>query len=104
VTIWWPLWARASVSVSSPASRSPLGRRHYDLRHAAVSLWLNSGCPPPRSPAAPGTASPSCSRSTPHCIDGQATAANQRIAEALGTHDAEQDPGDEDDDDTKQAS
>jgi hypothetical protein len=39
-----------------------------------------------------------------HCIDGQATAANQRIAEALGTLDAEEDPGDEDDDDTEQAS
>jgi len=25
--------------------RSPLGRRPYDLRHAAVSLWLNSGVP-----------------------------------------------------------
>jgi len=24
---------------------SPLGRRPYDLRHAAVSLWLNSGVP-----------------------------------------------------------
>ncbi len=30
-----------------------------------------------------------------HCIDGQATAANQRIAEALDIQDAEQDPGDE---------
>ena len=39
-----------------------------------------------------------------HCIDGQATAANQRIADALGTGDAEQDPGDEDDEDTGQAS
>ena len=34
-----------------------------------------------------------------HCIDGQATAANQRIAEALGTQDTEQDPGDEGDGD-----
>ena len=25
--------------------RSPLGRRPYDLRYAAVSLWLNSGVP-----------------------------------------------------------
>ena len=30
-----------------------------------------------------------------HCISGQATAANQRIAEALGTPDAGEDPGDE---------
>jgi len=39
-----------------------------------------------------------------HCIDGQATAANQRIAEARGTSDAEEDPGDEDDGDIEQAS
>jgi hypothetical protein len=37
-------------------------------------------------------------------IDGQATAANQRIAEALGTPDAEEDPGDEGDGDMEQAS
>ena len=51
----------------------------------------------------PATASRSCSRSA-HCIDGQATAANQRIAEALGTPDAEEEPGDEDDDNMEQAS
>ena len=39
-----------------------------------------------------------------HCIDGQATAANQRIAEALGTRDTEQDLGDEGDGDMEQAS
>jgi hypothetical protein len=39
-----------------------------------------------------------------HCIDGQATAANQRIADALGIRDAEPDLDDEDDDDTEQAS
>jgi hypothetical protein len=38
-----------------------------------------------------------------HCIDGQATAANERIADALGIRDAEPDLGDEDDD-TEQAS
>ena len=37
-----------------------------------------------------------------HCIDGQATAANQRITEALGTQDDAEDPGDEDDADTEQ--
>jgi hypothetical protein len=38
-----------------------------------------------------------------HCVDGQATAANQRITEALGIQDTEPDAGDEDDD-TEQAS
>jgi len=39
-----------------------------------------------------------------HCIDGQATAANQGIAEARGTPEAGEDPGDEGDGDTAQAS
>jgi hypothetical protein len=39
-----------------------------------------------------------------HCIDGQATAANQRIAEALGSQDAEEDLGDDGDGDMEQAS
>ena len=39
-----------------------------------------------------------------HCIDGQAAAANQRIADPLGTQDTEQYPGDEGDGDTEQAS
>jgi hypothetical protein len=55
-------------------------------------------------PPAPGTASPCCSRSKPHCIDGQADAANKRITDALGIQDAEQDPGDEGDGDSEQAS
>jgi len=38
-----------------------------------------------------------------HCIDGQADAANERITDALGTQDTEQDPGDEGDGDSKQA-
>jgi hypothetical protein len=39
-----------------------------------------------------------------HCIDGQADAANQRIADALGTHDASPEPGEEGDHDGGQAS
>jgi integrase len=54
------VWTEARKQALTPAQgRSPLGRRPYDLRHAAVSLWLNSGGQPPRS-AAPGTASRSC--------------------------------------------
>ena len=45
--------------------QSPLAHRTYDLRHAAMSLWLNSGVLPPKSPTAPGTSPLSCSRSRP---------------------------------------
>ena len=39
-----------------------------------------------------------------HCIDRQADSANQRITDALGTKDAEPEPGDEEDGDSKKAS
>lgn len=55
-TGWGEVWQRARPLALSPAQQaSPLGRRPYDLRHAAVSLWLNAGVPasrsrPPRRP------------------------------------------------------
>src|SRR5690348_15652604 len=37
-------WRDARQPVlTSAQQRSPLARRPYDLRHAAVSLWLNAG-------------------------------------------------------------
>jgi integrase len=40
------VWAESRKTALTEAQcRSPLGRRPYDLRHAAVSLWLNSGVP-----------------------------------------------------------
>ena len=40
------VWNQARKTALTPAQyRSPRGRRPYDLRHAAVSLWLNSGVP-----------------------------------------------------------
>ena len=83
--------------------RSSLGRRPHDLRHAAVSLWLNSGGPATEVARRAGHGVAVLLKIYAHCIDGQATAANQRITEALGIQDTEPDPGDEDDDDTEQA-
>jgi hypothetical protein len=39
-----------------------------------------------------------------HCIDGQADAANNRITDALGTTEPQAGPGEEEDDDSEQAS
>ena len=99
------VWDQARREALTPAQyRSPLGRRPYDLRHAAVSLWLNSGVPATEVARRAGHGVAVLLKIYAHCIDGQATAANQRIADALGTQDAEQELGDEDDDDTEQAS
>jgi integrase len=84
--------------------RSPLGRRPYDLRHAAVSFWLNSGVPATEVARRAGHGVAVLLKIYAHCIDGQADAANQRITDALGTTGAETGPGDEEDDDSAQAS
>jgi integrase len=98
------VWDQARREALTPAQyRSPLGRRPYDLRHAAVSLWLNSGVPATEVARRAGHGVAVLLKIYAHCIDGQAAAANQRIAEALGIGDAEQDPG-EGDGDTEQAS
>ena len=60
------VWAEARTLALTPAQvASPLAGRPYDLRHAAVSLWLAAGCHRHGSPNGPGTASKSCSASTP---------------------------------------
>ena len=99
------VWSKARKKALTPAQyRSPLGRRPYDLRHAAVSLWLNPGVPATEVARRAGHGVAVLLKIYAHCIDGQATAANQRIAEALGTQDTEPDPGDEGNGDTEQAS
>jgi len=38
------VWARAREQALTPEeAESPLARRPYDLRHAAVSTWLSAG-------------------------------------------------------------
>ena len=99
------VWNQARKTALIPALyRSPLGRRPYDLRHAAVSLWLNSGVPATEVARRAGHGVAVLLKIYAHCIDGQADAANKRITDALGIQDAEQDPNDKDEGDSEQAS
>jgi hypothetical protein len=82
--------------------RSLFGRR-YDLRHAAVSLWLNSGVPATEVARRAGPGAAVLLKFYAHCIDGQADAPTS-ASPTLGTQDAEQDPGDEGDGGSEQAS
>jgi integrase len=92
------VWAEARKKALTEAQcRSPLGRRPYDLRHAAVSRWLNSGVPATEVARRAGHGVAVLLKIYAHCIDGQADAANQRITDALTTPEADQDPGDEGD-------
>ncbi|GLZ12358.1 hypothetical protein Acsp04_25930 [Actinomadura sp. NBRC 104425] len=63
---------------------SPLARRPYDLRHAGVSLWLNSGVPPTEVAERAGHSVNVLLRIYAKCIDGQQDRANERIEDALG--------------------
>ena len=92
------VWATARKQALTQAQyRAPLGRRPYDLRHAAVSLWLNSGVPATEVARRAGHGVAVLLKVYAHCIDGQANAANRRINEALGTQDPQPDPADESD-------
>ncbi len=89
------VWQAARAAALTPAQHaSPLARRPYDLRHAAVSLWLNAGVPATEVARRAGHSVAVLLKVYAHCIDGQADNVNKRIADALGSDD---DPGNEDD-------
>jgi integrase len=99
------VWTDARKPALTAAQyRSPLGRRPYDLRHAAVSLWLNSGMLATEVAHRAGHGVAVLLKIYAHCIDGQADAANKRITDALGVQDTQPESGDQGDDDSAQAS
>jgi integrase len=78
------VWQRARPIALTPAQQaSPLARRPYDLRHAAVSLWLNAGVPPTEVARRAGHGVAVLLKVYANCIDGQAETANQRISDVL---------------------
>jgi integrase len=85
-TGWGEVWQRARPIALTPAQQaSPLARRPYDLRHAAVSLWLNAGVPATEVARRAGHGVAVLLKVYANCIDGQAGPANQRINDALAT-------------------
>jgi integrase len=78
------VWRAARKAALTPAQhRSPLARRPYDLRHAAVSLWLNEGVPATQVAEWAGHSVHVLLKVYAKCIEGQDSAARLRIAEAL---------------------
>lgn len=63
--------------------RSPLAKVPYDLRHAAVSLWLNAGVPATEVVQWAGHSVNVLLKVYTKCIDGQDEAARKRIEAAL---------------------
>ncbi|MFJ8746487.1 tyrosine-type recombinase/integrase [Embleya sp. NPDC127516] len=78
------VWAQARKTALSPRqAASPLGKRPYDLRHAALSLWLNSGVDPTEVAKRAGNSVPVLLKVYAKCLDDGAALANERISEAL---------------------
>ena len=77
-------WKKARASaLSDDQVASPLARRPYDLRHAAVSLWLNGGVPATEVARRVGHSVAVLLSVYANCIDGQEEVVNERIAAAL---------------------
>ncbi|GAA2416139.1 tyrosine-type recombinase/integrase [Nonomuraea africana] len=78
------VWKEARTYAFSPDQvGSPLAARPYDLRHAAVSLWLNAGVHAPEAAERAGHGVDVLLRVYAKCIDGQREVANRRILKAL---------------------
>ncbi|GLK07159.1 hypothetical protein GCM10017600_05640 [Streptosporangium carneum] len=77
-------WKAARLLALTPEQQvSPLAARPYDLRHAAVSLWLNAGVAAPDVAERAGHGVDVLLRVYAKCIDGGVEVANRRIEDAL---------------------
>jgi integrase len=78
------VWEEARTLALTPHQvDSPLAGRPYDLRHAAVSLWLNAGVPATEVAARAGHSVDVLLKRYAKCIDGAEATVNSRIEEAL---------------------
>ncbi|MGH3868257.1 MAG: tyrosine-type recombinase/integrase [Pseudonocardiaceae bacterium] len=79
------VWQKARETALTPEeAASPLARRPYDLRHAAVSTWLNGGVAPTQVAEWAGHSVAVLLRVYAKCIAGQGQAAREQIGRALG--------------------
>ena len=78
------VWAEARTLALTPDQvASPLAGRPYDLRHAAVSLWLNAGVPAPEVAERAGHSVEVLLRVYAKCLDDGQDLANARIETVL---------------------
>lgn len=99
-TAYTEVWQEARLLVLTPEQvASPLARRPYDLRHAAVSLWLNGGVSPTEIAKRAGHSVEVLLRVYANCVVGQDKIANRRIEQIL-----DQNPDGDDGDGSKNES
>ncbi|WP_367132632.1 tyrosine-type recombinase/integrase [Saccharothrix sp. HUAS TT1] len=77
---YYRVWEEARQYALTPAqAASPLAGRPYDLRHAAVSLWLNGGVPAPEVAERAGHSVDVLLKVYAKCVDGQRETVNKTI-------------------------
>ncbi|MCC9709662.1 tyrosine-type recombinase/integrase [Streptomyces sp. MNU76] len=87
-TTYWRVWDEARHLALTPEQvASPLAARPYDLRHAALSSWLNAGVDPTEVAERAGNSVEVLLSRYAKCLDGRQDVANRRIAELLGEDD-----------------
>jgi hypothetical protein len=78
------VWPGARTRALTPhQAASPLAGRPYDLRHAAMSLWLNAGVPATEVAERAGHSVEILLRVYARCLDGGEGTASKRIEVAL---------------------
>lgn len=83
-SVYTDVWTIArQIGLTPEQATSPLARRPYDLRHAAVSTWLNAGVPPTEVAARAGHSVAVLLTVYAKCIDGERATHNARIAALL---------------------
>jgi hypothetical protein len=78
-------WHAARTQALGPAAATALARRPHDLRHAALSLWLNAGAALAQIAQRAGHSITTLLAVYTHCIDGQDDITNRQIEHALHT-------------------
>jgi hypothetical protein len=83
-SVYGRAWHAARQAALGPElAATALARRPYDLRHAALSLWLNASGAPAEVAARAGNSARVLHEVYLHCTDGQDDAVSQRIEDAL---------------------
>lgn len=82
---WNRVWQAArGATLTKEAVATPLAKRPYDLRHAAVSTWLNGGVPPAQVAEWAGHSIEVLLAVYAKCLDGQDQLAMRQVQHALG--------------------
>ncbi|MGD1224972.1 tyrosine-type recombinase/integrase [Streptomyces krungchingensis] len=81
---YYRVWQEARALALPPAAAaSPLAARPYDLRHSALSTWLNSGVDATEVAERAGNSVEVLLSRYAKCIDGRQEVANRKIEELL---------------------